>query len=230
VATACDCGTGAATVVACDSDAVCPAGQSCIGGVCGPSIDTDQDAIFTQAWRRAQCHLPPGDKADIGDRLAWVGLLSALPKGADLHIVSDDSDYRNEGFSEDIRPYLETEWSKKNGGVVRLWHRISQFLAEHFPDAANARDLERSIVAQELLESRSFAATHATIARLERLGDFSDEQLRCLAEALVKNTQVRNIRRDPDVTAFYKNLLNKYSSHIDADLASQIEELLRIEP
>lgn len=191
------------------------------------AINTDDEAIFTQGWRRALCHLPPGSKADIGDRLAWVGLLTCLPKAADLHIVSDDTDYRNEGFTDDIRPYLQAEWSTKNGGSVRLWHRISQFLADNFPDAANARDLERSIVAQELRQSRSFATTHATITRLERLGDFTDEQLRCLAEALVENNQVRNIRRDPDVARFYKNMLSKYSQHIDAALKSQIEELLR---
>ena len=197
---------------------------------CANVINTDEEALFAQAWRRAMCHLPPGTKSDIGDRLAWVGLLSSLPPAAELHVVSGDSDYRDEGFSDDIRPYLATEWAKKKSGSVRLWRRISQFLAETFPDATNAQDLERAIVTQELLKSRSFASTHATIARLERLGDFSDEQVRDLAKALLENTQVRYIRQDPDVAQFYKSVLLKYSGRLDSALASQIEELLNNDP
>ena len=75
--------------------------------------------------------LPPGKNDDIGDRLCWVGLLNSLPENALLHIVSDDTDYRNEGFSDGIHIFgvrMET----KEKGEIKLWDRISQFLTATF--------------------------------------------------------------------------------------------------
>jgi len=192
-------------------------------------IDTDKDEIFDAASRRAQCHLPPGKKDGIGDRLCWIGLLKSLPESAELHIVSDDSDYRNEGFSEEVRPYLEWEWKQKKSGTVKLWARISQFLAARFPDAENAMEMERGILAERLRDSDSFASTHATIAQLESLDGFNDEHLRYIAEALVENSQVQSIRGDSDVEKFYKQLLAKYHGRFDKDLKSKIDELLQEE-
>jgi hypothetical protein len=113
-------------------------------------INTDEDDIFNSALRRAQCHLPPGKSDDIGDRLCWVGLLKALPESAKLHIVSDDTDYRNEGFSDGVRPYLEYEWTHKKKGEIKLWERISQFLSANFSDAENAIEIEKHILAKSL--------------------------------------------------------------------------------
>ncbi|MEQ8789518.1 MAG: PIN domain-containing protein [Pirellulaceae bacterium] len=189
-------------------------------------INTDEDEVFNAAWRRAQCHLPPGTKADLGDRLNWVGLLMSLPEGAELHIVADDADYRNEGFSDDIRPYLGWEWQQKKKGKVKLWARISQFLAAHFPDAKNAMDMERGLLAQRLRNSRSFAETHAVIAEVKDLDGFNDEHLRYLGEALVENSQVRAIRHDGDVHEFYSGILNKYHSRFDEDLKAKLTELI----
>jgi hypothetical protein len=194
-------------------------------GIAKP-IDTDNDVIFNAAWRRAQCHLPPGTKDDLGDRLCWVGLLSELPNGAELHVVSDDTDYQNEGFSADVRPYLDSEWRGKKNGNIKLWNRISQFLAANFPDAKNALEMERGILAQRLRKSGSFAQTHTIIAQLNSLDGFNDEQLRHIAEAIVENSQVRAIRGDPDVHAFYKSLIAKYRGHLDKDLEAKIDELL----
>lgn len=193
------------------------------------AINTDDDVIFNAAWRRAQCHLPPGKKDDIGDRLCWIALLTSLPSNAELQIVSNDSDYQNEGFSEQIRPYLEWEWNKKNGGSVKLWARLSQFLAARFPDAENAMEMERGILAERLRDSGSFASTHAAIAQLEALDGFNDEHLRYMAEALVENSQVRAIRGDEDVAAFYKQLVAKYRGRLDKDLESKMDDLLKEE-
>ena len=192
-------------------------------------IDTDKDDIFNAAWRRALSHLPPGKKDDLGDRLCWVGLLTELPDKSDLHIVSDDSDYRNEGFSGDIRPYLEWEWKTKKKGAVKLWARISQFLAVQFPDAENAVEMEREILAQRLRDSGSFAQTHTIIEELNSLDGFNDEHLRYIAEALVDNSQVGGIRRDRDVNEFYKTIVAKYPGRLDKDLEAKLGELLKDE-
>lgn len=188
-------------------------------------INTDEDEIFNAAWRRAQCHLPPGKSDDIGDRLCWVGLLNTLPDSAVLHIVSDDTDYKNEGFSDGMRPYLEYEWKQKKNGEVKLWERTSQFLSANFPDAENAIEMEKLILAKGLKASFSYANTHQVIAQLSTLGNFNSEQSRLISEALIENSQVRDIRLDADVNAFYLGFIESYKDKLDADLLVNINKL-----
>lgn len=188
-------------------------------------INTDDDEIFNAAWRRAQCHLPPGKSDDIGDRLCWVGLLKTLPDAAALHIVSDDTDYKNEGFSDGVRPYLEYEWKEKKNGEVKLWERTSQFLSANFPDAENAIEMERLILANGLKDSFNYANTHQVIAQLTTLGNFNSEQSRLISEAIIDNSQVRDIRFDPDVKAFYLGFIESHKDKIDADLLANINKL-----
>jgi hypothetical protein len=188
-------------------------------------IDTDNDEIFNAAWRRAQCHLPPGKNDDIGDRLCWVGLLKTLPESAALHIVSDDADYKNEGFSDDVRPYLEYEWKQKKKGEVKLWERTSQFLVANFPDAANAIEMEKLILAKGLKDSFNYANTHQIISQLSALRNFNNEQSRLISEAIIENTQVRDIRLDVDVKKFYLDFIELHKEKIDDDLLAKINKL-----
>lgn len=188
-------------------------------------IDTDNDEIFNAALRRAQCHLPPGKNDDIGDRLCWVGLLKSLPENALLQIVSDDTDFRNEGFSDGIRPYLEYEWKQKKKGEIKLWERISQFLTATFPDAENAVEMEKIILAKNLRESCNYATTHQGISQLAQLENYSGEQLRLISEAILENSQVRDIRFDADVKSFYQSFIDTYKDKLDADLRSSIQKL-----
>lgn len=193
------------------------------------AIDTDKAAIFDIALRRAQCHLPPGKKDDLGDRLNWVALLTELPQNSDLHVVADDSDFRSEGFTNDVRPYLAWEWQTKKKGTLKLWSRISQFLAAHFPDATNALEMERGILAKRLRNSGSFAETHETIRLLQDLWGFNDEQLRYIAEALVENSQVKAIRDDKDVRAFYERFWGDYYRRLEGDLRTKVADLMKTE-
>lgn len=188
-------------------------------------IDTDDNEIFNTAWRRAQCHLPPGKNDDIGDRLCWVGLLKTLPDSAALHIVSDDTDYRNEGFSNGVRPYLEYEWKQKKNGELKLWERISQFISANFPDAENAIEMEKIILAKGLRDSINYAKTHQIISQLSTLGNFNSEQSRLISEALIENSQVRDIRLDIDVKAFYLRFIESYKDKLDSDLLANISKL-----
>lgn len=190
-------------------------------------INTDDDEIFNAAWRRAQCHLPPGKNDDIGDRLCWVGLLKTLPDAAELHIVSDDTDYKNEGFSDRVRPYLEYEWKQKKNGEARLWERISQFLSAKFPDAENAIEMEKLILAKSLKDSFNYANTHQVIAQLLALGNFNSEQLRLISEAIIENSQVRDIRLDADVKNFYLGFIESHKDKLDANLLANINKLYK---
>lgn len=193
-------------------------------------INTDDDEIFNAAWRRAQCHLPPGKGDDIGDRLCWVGLLKILPDEAELHIVSDDADYKNEGFSDGVRPYLEYEWKQKKSGKVKLWERTSQFLSANFPDAENAIEMEKLILANGLKDSFNYANTHQVVAQLSTLGDFNSEQSRLISEAIIENSQVRDIRFDADVKTFYLDFIESHKDKIDADLLANINKFYENQP
>ncbi|MBM3576000.1 MAG: hypothetical protein FJX39_09865 [Alphaproteobacteria bacterium] len=188
-------------------------------------INTDDETIFNAAWRRAQCHLPPGKNDDIGDRLCWVGLLKTLPDKAALHIVSNDTDYKNEGFYDGVRPYLEYEWRQKKNGEVKLWERISQFLSANFPDAENAIEMERLILANSLKDSFNYANTHQVIAQLLALGNFNSEQSRLISEAVIENSQVRDIRFDDDVKEFYIAFIESHKDKLDAGLLVSINKL-----
>lgn len=188
-------------------------------------INTDEDEIFNAAWRRALCHLPPGKNDDIGDRLCWVGLLKILPDLAELHIVSDDTDYKNEGFSDGIRPYLDYEWKQKKNGEVKLWERTSQFLSAKFPGAENAIEMEKLILSKGLKDSFNYANTHQVISQLSALGNFNSEQSRIISEAIIENSQVRDIRLDADVKTFYISFIESHKDKLDADLFANINKL-----
>jgi hypothetical protein len=152
-------------------------------------------------------------------------LLKTLPDSAALHIVSDDTDYRNEGFSNGVRPYLEYEWKQKKNGEHKLWERISQFLSANFPDAENAIEMEKIILAKGLRDSINYAKTHQIISQLSTLGNFNSEQSRLISEALIENSQVRDIRLDIDVKAFYLRFIESYKDKLDSDLLANISKL-----
>ena len=191
------------------------------------AINTDDDAIFEAAQRRALCHLPPGKKEDIGDRLAWVGLLAKVPDGGNLNIISDDSDFRNEGFSDAIRPYLKWEWENKKNGEVFLWKRITEFLAPKYPNARSSIELERQIRIRQLRESKSFASTHELIEELNQLKRFRIDHARELFEIMIENDQVGCILSDEDVYQFYQKLKSDFLDQLDEELQNKILALFK---
>jgi hypothetical protein len=178
------------------------------------------------ARRRALRQLPPGKSDYIGDRLNWVALLHTLPRKADLHVISTDGDYESEATKGKIRSYLEWEWKKKNGGSATLWKRLSQYIAAHFPDAANAADIERSIAAKNLLDALSFSQTHAAITMLSGFETFSAQQAEMIAMAFVNNTQVRWIIGDTDVKEFGLKFLRLNGDQLSAELKEQLRQIL----
>jgi hypothetical protein len=193
------------------------------------TINSELDEIFSKAHKRALCHLPPGKSEDIGDRLAWESLLVALPQGADLHLITDDGDYESDLSPGQPNPYLKSEWKENKNGEVFLWKRISQFIADKFPDAATTIDLERSLQAETLYRSPNFVTTHFTISELGKYREFSDTQCRRITEALIENSQVRWIKDDKDINEFFTNFLATFKDQIEADLLQQAESILAVE-
>jgi hypothetical protein len=185
----------------------------------------DTNPFFTAAHIRALRRQPPGKEEALGDRISWVALLGAVPQGTELHVISDDGDFESDVTKEEIKPYLLKEWQTKKSGNVRLWKRLSQFLASFFPDAKNAIDMERSIAAQSLLNSSSFNETHRAVAELAGFDRFSPEQAQTIMSALLNNSQVRWIASDSDVKNFAETFLKNNSAHLDEDSIRRVQEL-----
>lgn len=190
-------------------------------------IDTDDEEIFAGARKRALCHIPPGKNDDIGDRLCWVSLLKKTPTDSALYVVSNDEDYKSEGFSDNIRPYLEYEWKTKNGGTVKLFNRISQLISEIIDSAKKAIEDEKYALANKLKESGSFAETHSVIERISKYKDFDAEQLRIICDTVLENDQVRWIIGDEDVRQFYQKILVEYKDVIGSDFFEELSDMLK---
>ena len=188
-------------------------------------IDTTGE-IFSEASDRALRHTPPGKLDGIGDRLSWVALLRTLPKKADLQIISMDGDFASEGSPNDIKPYLNAEWTTKIGGTVKLWKRASQFLAAHFPEAATAIEIERTLMIERLETSPNFMTTHAIIAEFSDISHLSKPLVNRLATALFANSQVSWLIGDEDVKKFVLNFLGKYGCEISPSLKEMLEGLI----
>lgn len=188
-------------------------------------IDTS-GIIFQKAHERALRHTPPGKSDGLGDRLSWVALLEKLPERAELHVISADNDFAGESDINEISPYLKFEWESKKNGRVKLWKRLSQFLAAHFPDAATAIEMERNLMIEALRRSSSFSKTHEVIAEFTDISHLNPSLANRLALALLDNDQVRWILCDEDVREFAQKFLSMYGTQIDSQLQSRLQNCL----
>jgi hypothetical protein len=191
------------------------------------ATEIDTRPFFQEANERARRRLPPGKDETIGDRITWIALLKSVPDNVEFHIISDDGGFEADGNKGEVRSYLAKEWqNKKLGGSVRLWKRISQFLAAMYPKAVNAVDMERSILVQRLIESYTFASTHDIVAQLSKLRGFTADQARSIANAVLNNSQVKWIAKDADVESFLKNFLTNHEDSLEPEIAEQIRKLI----
>jgi hypothetical protein len=189
-------------------------------------IDTSGE-IFTEACERALRRLPPGKHDALGDRLAWVALLIAVPAKADLHIISVDGDFASEMNQNEIKPYLQSEWATKKQGTVKLWKRASQFLAAHIPDAISAIQSERTLMVESLERSPNFVTTHALVAEFSDLSHLGPPLVERLANAILNNSQIRWLRGDEDVKKFISEFLSNYRNKLAAPVKGELEKLLQ---
>lgn len=97
-------------------------------------------------------------------------------------------------------------------------------------DAVEEVDPEKEAAIQTLIESGTFATTHAAIARLDL---FREALRRSDAERLIRaavdNAQIRWIATDSDVYAFFAALLTEHSD-IDVDLFEEAVDVFGLRP
>ena len=173
------------------------------------------DDILSAARRRKEVGNPPGKRASLGDEINWECLLTDVPDGETLHLVTDDRDFSSDLRRGQISAFLADEWRERKKSDVHLYPRISAFFEEKFPDIKLATELEKELRVRALAESPSFEETHRAIRRLRGYADLSEQQVRDLFEASLHNSQIRWIANDHDVRGFLRDLVDENAGLFD---------------
>ncbi len=183
--------------------------------------------IYAAADQRYRLGNPPGkrDRDSLGDAVNWESMLSSDFDG-DLFLVSEDADWASSLDSARFNSYLQEEWAAKKHGSVRFYQRLSGFLNEHYPDIKLSTELEKDVLIAALAASRSFAQTHAAIAALRRVADFTTAQLNSIVDAYIGTDQVRRIIDDADVRDFLMDTVLSRITDIDPDLVPGLMGIL----
>ena len=111
--------------------------------------------------------------------------------------------------------------TKKNELLENQHYKYITEVEEHRTNLAEG--LKNNLIAN-LVNSRSYAATHTAISQLNEVDSWNEEQLRNLYEAACNNGQVQTIILDSDVRLFFATLLKRYEFRNED--AKHVEELL----
>lgn len=168
------------------------------------------NGILEKARERHDRGNPPGKTGSYGDQINWECLLSAVPKKADLHIVSRDGDFESSLVPGKIHAFLAAEWKDINGADVILHNEIGPFLKAAFDIELKATSEAQEKIVESLCGSGSFASTHAHISALTPyLPLLTQDQLEAVADAATYNSQISWILGDADVEEFYTAVIKK---------------------
>ncbi len=111
--------------------------------------------------------------------------------------------------------------TQKNEVLENKYFECKAEVEKHITNQAEGQ--KNNLIAN-LVNSRSYAATHTAISQLNEVGSWSEEQLKVLYEAACNNGQVCSIIDDSDVRLFYAGLLKNYEFRDDN--AKCVEKLL----
>ena len=167
---------------------------------------------YLSALMRTRLGNPPGKNETVGDALNWETLLVTVAEWTDLYLVSDDKDYRSQLSEGVFNEFLRDEWKTKKSSALYYYSKISDFFKDCFPDIKIASQVEADLAINALSNSGSFATTHACIAKLNGIDQFTPEQVERLIHTPPQNNQIGWIIEDPDVQAFYDKLYDKYAN------------------
>jgi predicted nucleic acid-binding protein len=181
---------------------------------------------YLSALMRTRLGNPPGKDESVGDAMNWETLLVTVNEGTNLHLVSEDKDYRSQLSEGVFNEFLRSEWETKKKSELNYYSKISDFFKECFPGIKIASQVESDLAITSLSNSGSFAYTHIIIAKLNALDQFTPEQVERLIEIPAQNNQVGWIIDDPDVHAFYAKLLDKYAKSLKPEDLETLADLV----
>jgi hypothetical protein len=158
--------------------------------------------LFALSSMRVEIGNPPGKNHSIGDAINWTILLESVPKGSDLHVISEDGDFYSILNENAVHPFLEEEWKKNKNSSLFVYRTLSAFMKEHFDGVAFSFDKAKDALIDDLKSTGSFAGTHQLISKLEAFSYFSLKEIERILAAAVENDQFGWIVGDPDVSDF----------------------------
>ena len=171
------------------------------------STKKDNDAIFTEAWKRITKGNPPGKNRSIGDAINWVTLLHLVPNKNDLHVVSEDGDYYSILDEKSAHPFLREEWNRRKNSKLHVYRTLSEFTRRHFDGMVFSFDKEdKEELIDDLQNSHSFAMTHQVVKRLESYDYFSLREVNKILKTVLENDQIHQIITDWDVSDFLNRI------------------------
>ncbi|KCZ50927.1 PIN domain-containing protein [Hyphomonas pacifica] len=187
------------------------------------------DDAYSAAKKSVQLGNPPGKNGSLGDAVNWQLLLSKVPDGEDIHIISEDGDYFSKLDLQAPHPFLAEKWKEAKKSNLHVYRSISKFLKVHFDGTAFSFDKNKEELIEKLRKSGSFATTHSTISKLEDYSYFSLPEVTKLLDAIVNNPQVNWIWSDADVWNFYKRVTLPRINEITQDDHKQMLELMFVD-
>jgi hypothetical protein len=84
-----------------------------------------------------------------------------------------------------------------------------------------AAALEKQLLIEQLVNSKNFATTHSTIAKLSAYTNFSVDEAEEMLSASIENSQIRWIATDTDVKTFIQSLAFANYEKINGELAEK---------
>lgn len=186
----------------------------------------DSGSILENAHLRVARENPPGKKAKLGDAINWESLLDHAAEGEDLHLVTSDNDFVSPLDPTRLLPFLSDEWEANKEAKVHFYPTLSQFLQVNLPDIKLSERQEIADLIAGLSNSNSFAETHAYVARLLPVSEFTQTEAEQILIAATTNDQIYWIIGDDDVNRLARKVLDQHSSHLDDELAESIASLV----
>lgn len=189
------------------------------------------DEVYSRGVRRHILRNPPGKKDSYGDQINWECLLEKVPNGKDLHVVARDSDWDSPLGGGRPLQFLVDEWKSRKGASLFLHNEVRIFLQQFAQIEFNGLKKEKDAAVQALVNSLSFATTHAAVSKLHGyLHLLEPQDVVALAESATKNSQVSWIMTDADVRAFYTALLAFKSKDLPPELEYEVSKLAGLSP
>lgn len=192
-----------------DIDAKCCKADEIIGELNKVSKLSEIDAdILERAKLRCALGNPPGKKDSLGDAVNWEILLEHVPKGEDIHFVSDDKDYVSKVDRDKLADFLNLEWNEKKESQIHYYPKLSAFFRKLFPNIKLASELDKEINITALITSPNFSSTHIAVKKLSEYSDFTDSEIEQIIEGSISNDQISRIWDDDDVHEFLHGLID----------------------
>ena len=167
------------------------------------------DEIIASARTRIDLGNPPRKSNSIGDAINWETLLSSVPNGQDLYVVSRDSDFRSSRNKEKFNSFLEKEWISKKNSRLHFFTTLGKAFKELSLSIKLSEYIDKSNSIRDFSFSPTFQSTHDAVAKLVTFDyDFDNEQFNNIIMAATSNTQVEWIFWDIDIQEFFQNLLD----------------------